>query len=283
MGDRFLCGCWFRHRSHEKRLTKRLGELAVSRYSAFMPNALSFPPDFLEDRLLHRDGVMLVINKPAGLVVHPNPGAHKKGVWQESLEDYLASLQFGLPRRPALAHRLDRDTTGCLVLGRHPKALRKLHKLFFENRVEKTYWAICVGTPKQSEGWIDAPLLKENSKKTGWRVIVSSADVDGARPSRTRYVVRGEKDGLSFIECFPTTGRTHQIRVHLESIGCPILGDPLYGDLTVDQRAQPMMLHAKSITIPIATTKPPVIVDAPPPPTMAEVLENLAPDDADAD
>jgi len=92
-------------------------------------------------RLVYRDGLMLVIDKPAGLAVHKGP---KGG---ESLEDYFDALRFGLPRAPALAHRLDRDTSGCLVLGRHPKALRRLGRLFAEGKVEKTYWAVVVGIP----------------------------------------------------------------------------------------------------------------------------------------
>lgn len=224
--------------------------------------------DFLLSRLLYRDGMMLVIDKPAGITVHAKPGTRASR--EESLEDYFDALKFGLPRPPALAHRLDRDTTGCLVLGRHPKALRKLHKLFFEGRVDKTYWAICRGAPEKPSGTIDAPLIKLNDR-AGWRVVVAE---DGQRATTT-YRTLAAKDGLSFIEAKPKTGRTHQIRVHLASIGSPILGDPQYGDLSVEDRNQPMMLHARRVVIPISRNKAPVVVEAEPPPAMAEMLEDV--------
>ncbi len=229
-------------------------------------------PDFLAARILHRDGLMLVIDKPAGLPVHAKPGT-KPGEGGESLEDYFEALRFGLPRSPALAHRLDRDTTGCLVLGRHPKALRKLHKLFFEGRVDKTYWAICRGAPEKLSGTIDAPL-KKGAEKSGWKMSIAP---DG-QSAVTTYRTLKSKDGVSFIEARPKTGRTHQIRVHLASIGAPIIGDPLYGDLGAEDRAQPMMLHARRVIIPISATKDPVVVVAPPPEWMAERLAALGVD-----
>lgn len=231
--------------------------------------SLAHPPDFLVDRILHRDGLMLVINKPAGIVVHPNPG-NPKGSGGESLEDYFDALRFGLPRRPALAHRLDRDTTGCLVLGRHPKALRKLHKLFQDGGVEKTYWAICKGAPDKPSGTI-ASALKKTNDKTGWRVEVAADGEDGAQSAVTTYRTLAHKDGLYFIEAKPKTGRTHQIRVHLASIGAPIIGDPQYGDPSPELRSQPMMLHARRVIVPMSKNKEPVVVEAPAP----EALETL--------
>src|SRR6476660_9561003 len=106
-------------------------------------------PEQMVSRLLYRDGLMLVIDKPAGLAVHRGP---KGG---ESLEDHFDALTFGLPRNPALAHRLDRDTSGCLVLGRHRKALDRLATLFKQGKVDKTYWAIVEGVPEAEEGLID--------------------------------------------------------------------------------------------------------------------------------
>jgi RluA family pseudouridine synthase len=227
---------------------------------------MTYSPDFLIDRLLYRDGLMLVIDKLAGLPVHAGPGGG------DNLENYFDALKFGLPRPPALAHRLDRDTSGCLVLGRHPKALRKLHKLFSEGRVEKTYWAICKGVPEKLSGTIDAPLKKEARGK-GWRVGIA----DDGQEARTTYRVIAQQDGLSFIEAKPKTGRTHQIRVHLTSIGAPILGDPQYGDLSEEARAQPMMLHSRRIIIPISKNKEPVVVEAPPPEAMAILLKKISP------
>ncbi len=229
-------------------------------------------PD-LAERVLYRDGLMLVIDKPAGLPVHANPGA-RKGEGGPSLEDYFHQLRFGLPRDPALAHRLDRDTTGCLVLGRHPKALRKLHKLFFEGRIDKTYWAICRGVPDKLSGTIDA-ALKKGTERAGWKMRVAADGDESAMASVTTYRTLKTKEGLSFIEAKPKTGRTHQIRVHLASIGAPILGDPLYGDLSKDERAGPVMLHARRIVVPISKNKDPVTVEAPPPASMALMLSRF--------
>lgn len=219
----------------------------------------------LPSRVLHRDAVVIVIDKPAGIVVHPKPGA-KRSERGESLEDYFVDLKFGLQRAPALAHRLDRDTTGCLVLGRHPKALRKLHKLFAEGRAEKTYWAITRGAPAEKSGVVDAPLLKSNDE-TGWRMTIAP----GGLSAVTEYRVLAEANGAAFIEARPKTGRTHQIRVHLASIGAPIIGDPVYGPLSAEDRKRAMMLHARRIVLPIATTKPPIDVTAPPPQSMRDL------------
>jgi len=109
-------------------------------------------------RVLYRDGMMLVIDKPSGVAVHKGP-SRKSGC----LEDYFDALRFGLPRAPALAHRLDRDTSGCLVLGRHRKALAQLGRLFKTGHIGKTYWAVVEGGPAEDEGRIDAPLGRKDA------------------------------------------------------------------------------------------------------------------------
>jgi tRNA pseudouridine32 synthase / 23S rRNA pseudouridine746 synthase len=119
-------------------------------------------PEEMVARLIYRDGLMLVIDKPAGFAVHKGP---KGG---ESLEDYFDALRFGLPRPPALAHRLDRDTSGCLVLGRHRKALAALGRLFKSGQVGKTYWAVVQGGPTEDEGRIDLPLGRRDVSRGWW-------------------------------------------------------------------------------------------------------------------
>src|SRR6516162_9559807 len=125
----------------------------------------------LADRILYRDGLILVIDKPAGIAVHPGPGGGP------NLESGFGALRFGLPYPPSLAHRLDRDTSGCLVLGRHPTALRRLGVLFASGQVEKTYWAIVDGSPAETEGRIETGL-KKLSRGSGWRMMI---DAEGAR------------------------------------------------------------------------------------------------------
>ena len=221
----------------------------------------AYPPDFLLARLLYRDGLMLVVDKPAGLPVHAGPGGG------ENLEMYFDALRFGLPQPPSLAHRLDRDTSGCLILGRHRKALARLGRLFEQNRIEKTYWAVCAGAPAAPSGTIEAPLEKEMSP-TGWRMIVS----DKGQRAVTTYRTLSSAGGLSFIEAKPKTGRTHQIRVHLASVGAPIVGDDRYGEDSDESRRRPMMLHARRVVVPISANKEPVVVEAPPPEAMAAML-----------
>ena len=216
----------------------------------------------LEPLLLYRDGLILVVNKPAGLPVHAGP---KGG---PNLEHYLPQLQFGLPNPPHLAHRLDRDTSGCLVVGRHRKALRKMGELFSNGRVRKTYWAILRGVPDQPKGTIDAPLKKRNLQRGWWMEVAE----DG-QPSVTDYEVLGQADGNSWVAFYPKTGRTHQIRLHAKVLGCPLMGDPIYGTEADKAAGIPMQLHARSLVIPLYHNKPPIEVEAAPPEHMLPSLQ----------
>jgi tRNA pseudouridine32 synthase/23S rRNA pseudouridine746 synthase len=222
-------------------------------------------PGEIVGRLLYRDGLMLVIDKPAGIPVHRGP---KGG---ENLEAYFGALRFGLPRSPALAHRLDRDTSGCLVLGRHRKALQRLMQLFKQGRVEKTYWAVIEGDPAIDEGEIDLPLGRLDAERGWWMKV----DLRGA-PSQTRWRVLGRGASphgapLAFVELEPLTGRTHQLRVHSAAMGWPILGDPVYGKGKAEG-APPLHLHARRIVVPIDKHKSPTAVEAPVPEHMKAAL-----------
>ena len=219
-------------------------------------------PEELLSRVLNRDGLMLIIDKPAGIAVHAGPGGG------ENLEDLFDALRFGLPKPPALAHRLDRDTSGCLVLGRHAKALRRLARLFSENRVEKTYWAVVEGAPEKPSGRIELPLSKHSTKAGGWRMVL---DRDKGKPAATTYRTLGRSDGLTWLELRPKTGRTHQIRVHCAEIGCPVLGDPVYG-AGRDKGAPPLHLHSRSITLPLYPNKNAITATAEPPAHMRAAL-----------
>ncbi len=217
-------------------------------------------PAGLPGRVLYRDGLVLVINKPAGIPVHAGPGGGA------NLEHWFPLLRFGLPRPPGLAHRLDRDTSGVLVLGRHPKALRRLGRLFAEGKVEKIYWAVVAGLPAAPEGRIEAALAKQPRGIVGWHMVVDPA----GREAITDYRVLGTANGRAWLELRPRTGRTHQIRVHCAALGCPVVGDPLYGG----PGDSPLILHARSIALPLYPTRPPITVTAPVPP---HVLAALAP------
>lgn len=214
----------------------------------------------IQARILYRDGLMLVIDKPAGLPVHGGPGGGA------NLEQCFDALRFGLSRPPALAHRLDRDTSGCLVLGRHPKALRKLGALFRDGKVEKTYWAVVRGGPAEDRGRIDLALRKL-SERTGWRMVVDSQ----GQAASTIWQVLGRAKGLTWLELRPLTGRTHQIRVHCAALGCPVLGDHTYGG---GSGTEPLHLHSRAIALPLSANRPPVQLLAAPPPHMQAALKS---------
>jgi tRNA pseudouridine32 synthase/23S rRNA pseudouridine746 synthase len=252
-------------------------------------------------RLLYRDGLMLVIDKPAGLAVHRGP---KGG---EALDDYFGALRFGLPRDPALAHRLDKDTSGCLVLGRHRKALALLGKLFKQGKVGKVYWAVVEGGPEADEGRIDIPLSKLDETRgwwmkadphglpsaSTWKVLGRYPSPAGGGSPRSGGVGAGDegtsnvtppgafgatlpfqgrdKKALTWLALEPLTGRTHQLRVHCAEMGFPIVGDTIYGSAP-RQGGPALQLHAREVTVPISKNKPPVKVTAPVPAHMRELL-----------
>jgi tRNA pseudouridine32 synthase/23S rRNA pseudouridine746 synthase len=251
----------------------------------------------IQSRVLHRDGLMLIIDKPAGLPVHRGP---KGGA---NLEASFDALRFGLPRPPVLAHRLDKDTSGCLVLGRHRKATASLGLLFKHGKIEKTYWTVVEGGPAEDEGAIDLPIGRLNAERGWWQ----KPDPDG-QPAVTNWKVLGRSffsppalvrrsppsgEGgcgeaahrilentiatnvsnvqFTWLAMEPVTGRTHQLRVHAASQGWPILGDNIYGN--GPRFGEPRLhLHSREIGVPISRNKEPVRVVAPAPEHMRERL-----------
>jgi tRNA pseudouridine32 synthase/23S rRNA pseudouridine746 synthase len=216
------------------------------------------------DRLLYRDGLMLVVNKPAGLAVHKGP---KGGL---TFDAFFDQWRFGLPRAPALAHRLDRDTSGCLILGRHRKALDKLGLLFKQGKIAKTYLAVVEGHVTLEQGFIDLPLARLDATRGWWMKV----DPQGL-PSQTRWQVlgRGHSAGrdLSLLALSPLTGRTHQLRVHCAAQGWPIVGDPIYGR-AAREGADILHLHAQRVSVPLSHNKPAICVTAPVPDHMKTLL-----------
>jgi len=255
-------------------------------------------PEEMQRRVLYRDGLMLVIDKPAGFAVHRGP---KGGA---SLEDYFDALRYGLPRAPALAHRLDRDTSGCLVLGRHRKALGHLGALFKHGKVGKTYWAVVEGGPETEEGSIELPLGRLDASRgwwmkpdphgqpatTAWRVLGRGAlhpsPAGGGSPRSGGVGAQNEetppgafgatlpfqgRDSLTWLALEPLTGRTHQLRVHCAAIGFPIVGDSIYGKAP-RSGGPPLHLHSREVTVPLYPRRAPIAVTAPVPEHMRECL-----------
>lgn len=205
----------------------------------------------LRQRVLFQDDRIIVIDKPAGLPVHAGP---RGGL---NLETLLPQLAAHPKQLPMLAHRLDTDTCGCLILARKRSALHKLHDLFAGGRIGKIYWAIVDGKPAQASGTIEANLTKV-SDVGGWRMIVAE---DGHH-AVTDYKVLGQTPALTWLELKPRTGRTHQIRVHCASLGCPVLGDPVYGAAGKDAGVA-LHLVARRISIPLDERGPPIEAEAP--------------------
>lgn len=219
----------------------------------------------LSDRILFIDGEAIVVDKPAGLPVDPpRDGAL-------SVASHLESLAFGFQRWPKAVHRLDRDTSGCLLLSRNPKAHARFQRAFEERGVEKLYWAVVDGVPAEEAGTVDAALSKVSSAEAGWRMVVDTR----GKAARTHWRVLGVREGRALIEMRPETGRTHQLRVHaVHGLGMPIVGDAVYGPSPAFAGAgfgsgraglSGMMLHARSLRVERGE-KPPVEATAPVPP-----------------
>lgn len=202
----------------------------------------------LSDHILFLDGEALVVDKPEGLPVDPPRDGSL------SLENHLDSLRFGFKRWPLAVHRLDRDTSGCLLLARNPKAAKRFTQAFEARQVEKSYLAVLDGVPEAQAGIIDMPLAKTSTAETGWRMGPGK----GGKPAITHWALLAARDGRALVRFTPETGRTHQLRAHaLHGLGLGILGDPVYRTAGPDPRWQGgMLLHARSLSLPRANKAP---------------------------
>ena len=189
--------------------------------------------------ILYEDGEALVIDKPSGMAVdRPRKG----GI---CLEDHLGRLKLGFQREPVAVHRLDTDTSGCLLLARKPKALARFNKAFEDRLVGKTYLAVLAGRPPGTSGTIELALSKISSAEKGWRMIPAKK----GKPAVSHWELVDELGLNSLIRFRPETGRTHQLRVHaLSGLGAALLGDPVYGAGNAPGATR-TMLHAESLTV----------------------------------
>ncbi len=216
----------------------------------------------LADRILFIDAEAIVLDKPAGLPVDaPRDGAL-------SLANHLDSLRFDFRRFPSAVHRLDRDTSGCLLLARHPKAHKRFAAAFEAGQVAKEYLAVVEGVPGEAGGVIDLPLVKVSTREAGWRMVAD----DRGKPAQTRWETIAIAGARALLLFTPATGRTHQLRVHAASgLGTPIVGDPVYGKAGRNPSTGPgrgMLLHAWSLTVP-REGKAAIAARAPLPPAFA--------------
>ena len=206
--------------------------------------------------ILYEDAEFLVLNKSAGLVVHPGAG-NADGTVVNAILHHCAGIRIvGGEDRPGIVHRLDKETSGCLLIAKTEPAHRWISEQFAERHVEKTYLALVEGTPRMPHGTIDAPIRRHAVHRQKMAVN------DRGRESLTKYRVLAAVEGKALIECHPHTGRTHQIRVHLKHLGHPVVGDPLYGRRGTHSRH---FLHAWKISFKHPATGKTVSFTAPVP------------------
>lgn len=250
----------------------RCPDIQVNDLKKQKPKKNAKPEDLEEIRkwVIYRDQNIIVINKPAGLAVQGGSKITK------SVDGLLDGLIFDAKERPKLTHRLDRDTSGVLVLARNSKVAAQLAKAFAGKDMEKTYWALVMGAPMPGRGVIDLPLAKAE-KMAGFEQV--SVDEEMGKRAISEYrVVESLVRKCSFVELKPLTGRMHQLRVHMVAIGCPIVGDSKYGhpddalQLGIEDQ---LHLHARRIVIPAIGGQKPVEVSAPLPGHMQRSFKTL--------
>jgi 23S rRNA pseudouridine955/2504/2580 synthase len=230
----------------------------------------------LQRLVIYRDDHVLAVNKPHGMPVQGGPGI------SHHLDGLLDALRFGSTERPRLVHRLDRDTSGVLLLARTPGTAAKLAAAFRSRAVEKTYWAVVAGRPIPPEGRIDLPLRRIGGARGERTEIAERNDKDAARAITDYRTLDHAGQKLAWLELSPLTGRTHQLRVHCVAIGAPILGDVKYArpdqnnafSATVAGLSSELHLHARALRLPHPAGGT-LLVEADVPPHMIETFRTL--------
>jgi 23S rRNA pseudouridine1911/1915/1917 synthase len=231
-------------------------------------------------RVLYEDAEIAVLDKPAGLTVHPGAGRSTGTLAHHLLDRYPEMAGVGGPGRPGIVHRLDQGTSGVLVVARTPAAYARLSRAFASREVRKLYLAIAYGSPLPPAGTIEAPIGRHPQERKEMAVR------PGGRPARTHYRTLAAADGITLLELDLATGRTHQIRVHLKHIGHPLVGDPVYGEARWKgfPRAHQAALrdfprpalHAWKLAFRHPATEEPLAFEAPVPADLRELWERVA-------
>jgi 23S rRNA pseudouridine955/2504/2580 synthase len=200
----------------------------------------------IQSLVIHRDDWVIALNKPSGLAVQGGSGTERH------VDGLLDGLRFGLEERPRLVHRLDKDTSGLLLIARNGQAAKRLSESFRDRETEKLYWAVVVGVPPRTEGAIDLPLAKRPGARD--RETMQVDHEEGQKALTHFRIMDRAGNRAALLALWPRTGRTHQLRVHCTEIGCPILGDRKYGGeealLSTIADARRLHLHARRLTLP---------------------------------
>jgi 23S rRNA pseudouridine1911/1915/1917 synthase len=254
---------------------------AGMRVAAELPEAVvpSVAAEALPLTVLHEDAALIAIDKPPGMVVHPAPGS-RSGTVVNALLHRLGTLDgVGAAERPGIVHRLDKDTSGVLLVARTVAALEALARQFRARTVEKRYVALVHGAVRGERGTVDRPIGRDPRDRKRM-----SVHARGGRTALTRFTVRERLPGATLLDVAPETGRTHQIRVHLASLGHPIVGDAVYGarrrraagEAGAILAACPRQaLHAARLVVVHPLTGAPLVLEAPLPADLRTVLEAL--------
>ena len=215
----------------------------------------------------YEDADLIVLNKPAGLTVHPAPGEREPTLVNALLAHCPDLQQIGDALRPGLVHRLDKDTSGVMMVAKHAVSLQRLQDQIRARSVEKHYLAVVAGTPDPLQGRVEAPVGRDRSDPRRMAVV------EGGKPSTTEYRVDERFTDTSLLDCHLITGRTHQIRVHLSALGHPIIGDTIYGHPShlIGRQA----LHARLLAFDHPTSGARIRVDVAPPADIVALLDAL--------
>jgi 23S rRNA pseudouridine1911/1915/1917 synthase len=237
------------------------GEIAPEEASSLSPEAI--PLD-----IIYEDDHLLAVNKPQGMVVHPSFG-HRQGTLVHAMLGYLGEREeFDDSERPGIVHRLDKDTTGVILLAKDSKTQENLSRQFSQRSVEKVYRAVVEGVVKKEGGSVEGEIGRHPKERKRMAMVKK-----GGRYSLSRYRVICRLPDTSYLEVYPSTGRTHQIRVHLSSIGHPIVGDQVYSRKRRKEVSRPL-LHAYRISFDHPVTKKRIMLEAPMPYDVEEFIEN---------
>ena len=245
----------------------KIGDKVIVNIS--VPSVSEVEAESVPLKIIYEDEAMLAVNKPAGMVVHPAPG-HERGTLVNALLNHCSDLSgIGGVERPGIVHRLDKDTSGVVLVAKNEIAHRVLANQFKNRKIRKTYLALVRGVVKPASGIIETSIgrHKTNRKKM-------AANSNQGRQAETRYEVLETLGHFSYLRLFPKTGRTHQIRVHLASIHHPILGDKLYGGIITGPylKIPRQALHAHRIEIIHPISEKPLVFEAPVPPDIDNYL-----------